>query len=107
VVHGATAKSHDERLHSVFKVMAKHHLPLNGEKCVFAAPAIEFLGFRLSADGTYPLHSNTAAIHRVPDPTSAAQVASFLGMTAYYLRFLPQYSSTTAPLQKLLKQDEP
>jgi len=107
VVHGATATRHNERLHSVFRVMAKHHLTLTGKKCVFAAPAIEFVGFRLSADGMYPLHSNTAVIHRVPEPTSAAQVASFLGMTAYYLCFLPQYSSTTTPLRKQLKQDEP
>jgi len=55
VVHGATIKSHDECLHSVFSAMAKHHLILNSEKGVFAAPAIEFTGCRLSADGTYPL----------------------------------------------------
>lgn len=107
VVHGATAESHDERLHSVFSAMAKHHLTLNSEKCVFATPSIEFVGFRLSAEGIYPLQSNTEAIHRLPEPTTAAQVASFLGMTAYYLRFLPQYSATTAPLRKLLKRDEP
>jgi len=28
-------------------------------------------------------------------------------MTAYYLRFLPQYSATMAPLHKLLKKDAP
>ncbi|KAJ8332635.1 hypothetical protein SKAU_G00424240 [Synaphobranchus kaupii] len=105
VVHGATAESHDEHLHSVFSAMAKHHLTLNGEKCIFAAPS--FVGFRLLADGTYPLLSNTEAIHRLPEPTSATQVACFLGMTAYYLRFLPHYSAMTAPLRKLLKQDEP
>jgi len=80
---------------------------LNGEKGVFATPAIKFVGLSLSCDSTYPLHSNTVAIHRVPEPTSAAQVASFLGMTAYYLHFLPQYSATTVPLRKMLKQDEP
>ncbi|KAJ8332651.1 hypothetical protein SKAU_G00424400 [Synaphobranchus kaupii] len=105
VVHGATAESHDERLHSVFSAMAKHHLTLNGEKCVFAAPS--FVGFRFSADGTYPLLSNTEAIHRLPEPTSAAQVASFLGMTAYYLRFLPHYSAQLLVQTMLLKQDEP
>ena len=57
VVHGATVESHDECLHRVFSALAKHHLTLNGEKCVFAAPAIEFVGFRLSADGIYALHS--------------------------------------------------
>ncbi|KAJ8007735.1 hypothetical protein DPEC_G00097290 [Dallia pectoralis] len=35
------------------------------------------------------------------------QLASFLGMTAYYMRFLPQYSSVTAPLRMLLRQDAP
>ncbi|KAJ8332617.1 hypothetical protein SKAU_G00424060 [Synaphobranchus kaupii] len=105
VVHGATTESHDERLHSVFSAMAKHHLTLNGEKSVFTAPS--FVGFRISADGSYPLLSNTEAIHRLPEPTSTAQVACFLGMTAYYLCFLPHYSAMTAPLRKLLKQDEP
>ena len=28
-------------------------------------------------------------------------------MTAYYLRFLPNYSQTTAPLRQLLKKEEP
>jgi len=94
VVHRATIKSHDKRLHSVFSAMAKHHLTLNSEQCVFAAPAIKFVGFHLSAD---------ACIHHVPEPTSAAQVASFLAMIPYYLCFLTQYSATTVPLGKLLK----
>ena len=70
------AESHNKHLHSMFGAMAKHYLKLNGEKCVFAALAIELVGFHLSADGTYPLHSNTEGIHRVPDSTSAAQLAS-------------------------------
>lgn len=28
-------------------------------------------------------------------------------MTGYYLKFLPHYSATTAPLQRLLRKDEP
>ncbi|KAJ7998292.1 hypothetical protein DPEC_G00221180 [Dallia pectoralis] len=51
--------------------------------------------------------SNVAAISAVPNPTTASQLASFLGMTAYYMRFLPQYSSVTAPLMMLLRQDAP
>lgn len=35
------------------------------------------------------------------------QVTSFLGMSAYYLCFLPQYSATTAPLCHLLKKEKP
>ncbi|KAJ7998311.1 hypothetical protein DPEC_G00221380 [Dallia pectoralis] len=78
---------------------------MNTEKCTFSIPAIDFVGFRVSADGISPLQSNVAAISAVPNPTTASQLASFLGMTAYYMRFLPQYSYVTAPLRMLLRQD--
>ncbi|KAJ8332549.1 hypothetical protein SKAU_G00423380 [Synaphobranchus kaupii] len=107
VVHGPTPALHDEHLHQVLSVLAKHNLTLNEEKCVFSVAAVEFVGFRLTAEGLSPLHSNVDAVQRLPEPTCPAQVASFLGMTAYYLRFLPQYSTTTAPLRELLKKDVP
>ncbi len=51
--------------------------------------------------------ANVDAILAIPEPSSAVQVASFLGMTGYYLKFLPHYSATTAPLRRLLRKDEP
>lgn len=48
VVHGNTLVVHDACLHRVMEALAKHHLMLNGEKCVFVAPAIEYVGFHLS-----------------------------------------------------------
>lgn len=107
VVHGPGQATHDARLHRVFVALTKHHLTLNGEKCLFSVPTVDFIGFRLSADGIAPLSSNVDEIQRIPEPTSTTQVASFLGMTAYYLRFLPNYSQTTAPLRQLLKKEEP
>ncbi len=107
VIHGPTTESHDERLSRVLAALAKHKLTLNSEKCVFSAPTIEYVGFRLSADGITPLQSNVDAIQAIPEPSSAVQVASFLGMTGYYLKFLPHYSATTAPLRRLLRKDEP
>ncbi|KAJ8356569.1 hypothetical protein SKAU_G00193630 [Synaphobranchus kaupii] len=58
VVHGPTPALHDEHLHQVLSVLAKHNLTLNEEKCVFSVAAVEFLGFRLTAEGLSPLHSN-------------------------------------------------
>lgn len=107
VIHGATPQMHDERLHRVFAAMSEHRLTLNTEKCVFSAPAIEYVGFRVSADGISPLQSNVEAILAIPEPSSATQLASFLGMTGYYLKFLPHYSATTAPLRRLLHKEEP
>lgn len=107
VVHGPTSDVHDERLTMVFAALSKHKLTLNSEKCVLSASSVEFVGFHLSARGVAPLQSNVDAIQAIPEPSSAAEVASFLGMTGYYLKFLPHYSETTAPLRELLRKDVP
>ncbi len=86
VVRVAEIQTHNDRLNRVASAFMEHNFTLNAEKYKFATSAIDFVGFRL---------------------TSTSQVASFLGMTAYYLRFLPQYSWTTVPLRHLLKTDEP
>ena len=107
VVHGATTAIHDGCLQSVFIALAKHGLTLNGSKCVFSVLAIEYVGFRLSTEGISPLLSNVEAILSIPEPILAAQLASFLGMIGYYMKFMPQYSAITAPLCQLLRRDEP
>ncbi|KAJ8014581.1 hypothetical protein DPEC_G00017120 [Dallia pectoralis] len=107
VVHGPDVDTHNARLEQVFESLSRHHVTLNTEKCTFSAPATDFVKFRVSADGISPLQSNVAAISAVPNPTTASQLASFLGMTAYYMSFLPQYSSVTAPLRMLLRQEAP
>ena len=107
IVHAPDQATHDARLHSVFEALTKHHITLNADKCLLTAPAVDFLGFRLSAEGIVPLSSSIEVVLRIPEPTSVSKVASFLGMTAYYLRFLPHYSDTTAPLRRLLRKDEP
>ncbi len=97
VIHGPTTESHDERLSRVLAALAKHKLTLNSEKFVFSAPTIKYVGFRLSADGITPLQSNVDAIQAIPEPSSAVQVASFFGMTGYYLKFLPHCSANHCP----------
>ncbi len=60
-----------------------------------------------SAEGIVPLLSSIEAVQGIPEPTSSSQVASFLGMTLYYMCFLPHYSNMTAPLRRLLRKDAP
>lgn len=107
VVHGETSASHDKCLSRVLDALTHHNLTLNGEKCIFAAFTIEFMGFHLTSDGLSPLHSNVEAVMRLPESSCPAQLSSILGMTAYYLCFLPHNSETTALLCALIKQDAP
>ncbi|KMQ90497.1 hypothetical protein RF55_6956 [Lasius niger] len=44
-------------------------------------------------------------IVNMPRPTSNDDVRRFLGMVTYYVRFIPNISTITAPLRQLLKKN--
>ncbi len=73
VVHGKDVATHDECLRRVFTALSRHNLTLNTEKCVFAAPAIDFVGLRVSSSGIAPLQVPTLEGHS--QPSSANLVA--------------------------------
>ena len=70
-------------------------------------PEVEYLGHCISADGLKPLESKVRAIVEAPTPKNTTELKSFLGLLNYYRKFLPQLSSTLAPLNKLLRSNEP
>ncbi len=78
VVHAEDIQTHNDRLNRVASALMEHNFTLNAEKCTFTT-AIDFVGFRLTARGIAPLQSNIEAIHRIPEPSSTSQVASFFG----------------------------
>ena len=39
-------------------------------------------------------------------PTLVHEVQSFLGLTGYYRRFIPDFSNIVKPMTKLLQKDE-
>lgn len=87
---------HDERLSKVFDALAKHHLTLNSDEFLFAAPAIEFVGFKLSTEDILPLNSNVEALQSIPQ-TNFASAGGFLSMNdGLLLEFLPPTTATTA-----------
>ncbi len=107
IVHAPNAVIHEKSLRATFAALSHRNLTLNMDKCLFVKPGVDFVGFHVSAECLSPLHSNIEAIHQVPESSSAAQVASFQGMTTSYMCFLPQYSTITYPLCQLLKKDAP
>jgi hypothetical protein len=56
VVHGSTPAVHYQRLTWVIDTLASRHLTMIGEKCIFSASEVEFVGFRLIPGGLSLLH---------------------------------------------------
>ena len=68
------------------------------------APSVEYLGHVIDAAGLHPTKAKVKAITEAPDPKNVAELRSFLGLINYYGKFLPNLSSTLAPMYKLLQQ---
>ena len=102
-----TGEDDAEHLHTLELVLSRLEaagLRLKKEKCAFLMPSVEYLGHTIAADGLYPTKEKTRAIVEAPTPQDVSQLRSFLGMINYYSKFLPNLSSTLAPLYRLLEK---
>ncbi|GFY70397.1 retrovirus-related Pol polyprotein from transposon 297 [Trichonephila inaurata madagascariensis] len=52
-----------------------------------------------------PPLSKTLAVRKFPQPTTLRQVQSFLGLTGYFRKSIPEYSKIAKPLSDLLRKD--
>ena len=74
-------------------------------KCSFAVPEINVFGHIVSEKGVRPDIAKVEAIKNAPRPTTASEVRSFLGLTNYCARYIPDCSTITFPLRQLTKND--
>lgn len=80
-------------------------LRLNKSKCVFAAPAVEFLGHKIDGNGIHKSDKHIEAIRDAPRPTTMEELQLFLGKASYYNSFIPNLSTRSRPLRNILVQD--
>lgn len=92
------------RLRELFEALAKAGLTLKPEKCKFGVDQVDFLGFRISAEGVKPGLNKVQAIEKFDTPEDLHEVRRFLGLSGFFRRFVPGYASIAVPLQKLTKQ---
>ena len=62
-------------------------------------------GHIVSEKGVRPDIAKVEAVKNAPHPTTASEVRSFLGLTNYCARYIPDYSTITFPLRQLTKND--
>ncbi|UYV83435.1 K02A2.6-like [Cordylochernes scorpioides] len=93
-------------LECVLQRIQEAGLKLRKDKCSFLAPSLEYLGHKIAKEGLQPLPSKVEAIQGAPSPTNLTELRAFLGLLTYYSRFIPNMSSTLAPLYNLLKNEQ-
>lgn len=105
IIIAKTLKEAFEKLKLVLEVAAQHGLIIKWEKCQFLKTTVEYLGHVISQGTVKPSELKTLAVQNFPMPRSAKGVQSFLGLTGYFRKFIPNYSLIARPLTDLLKKD--
>ena len=95
--------SHLEHVQNVIDLLRLHGLSINPDKCVFAAPAMDFYGMRVSGSGCIPLTKHTEIISAFPHPTDKKGLQRFLGILNFYRRFIKAAAGLLCPLTEALK----
>ena len=105
IVYGRVQQEHDCNLQAVLAALKEAGLQLNTEKCHFNQKSLQFLGHVVSAQGLLPNEDHIKAITEAPAPSVATTLRSFLGLTAWYAKFVQNYASLVEPMRDCLRDD--
>ena len=93
---------HVSDLRSVFKVLRKHKLRLNGSKCSFGDDSGKFLGYMVTHCGIEVNPDQIKAINDLQPPRNPKEVQKLIGMTAALNRFISRFANRCRPFFQLL-----
>ncbi|GFU41146.1 retrovirus-related Pol polyprotein from transposon 297 [Trichonephila clavipes] len=105
VIPAANKSQALEYLKIVLEVAYDYGLENFFKKCQFLHNTIEFLGHIIENGRLFPSPSKTKAVINYPDLKNIKDVHRFLGLTGYFKKFLPSYSTIAKPLRDLFRKD--
>lgn len=105
VILTSTFEQHLIILTKVLDRLIEAGLTLNREKCHFCMSELRYLGFIVDERGLRCDPSKVSAILDIPSPKNVHEVRRFVGMSAWYRRFVPDFSTIVAPLTNLTKKN--
>ena len=105
IVFSRTLEEHFRNLETVFRRLREAGLKLKLKKCSFVKNSVPYLGHIVSADGLATDPKKISAMKNFPPPRNVKQLQTFLGLTNYYRRFVPNFAQVAHPLTELTKKD--
>jgi hypothetical protein len=102
LILGETLLEHHAKLREIFEQFRKFNIKIEPDKCEFFRPEFTYLGHVISKDGVKPDPKKIEAVVRFPVPEKEKDVKAFLGLTGYYRKFIPHFSTIAKHLTTLL-----
>ena len=96
---------HLKHLDLVLTCLKEEGLTIQAAKSQLGMNTCKFLGHVVGKGGTQ--QAKNRAVEEFRQPLNKSDVRAFLGLVGSYLKFIPAFSSTTAPLTDLTKKSYP
>ncbi|XP_054288024.1 uncharacterized protein K02A2.6-like [Macrosteles quadrilineatus] len=105
IVHGSTIEECSENLQACLQRLSDYNLHVNRNKCSFFQEKIEYLGRVVEFNKISKSPTKILAVQQMPRPSNTEEVKRLLGLVSYYSRFIPDASTITYPLRRLLQKN--
>lgn len=100
-VMSETADEHMEHLEIVAEELRKLGLKTRLSKCNFFAKRVKYLGHIVTPDGFHPDQKYVAKVLQFKKPTNKDELARYLGMVNWLLKFIPNLAQAKAILERI------
>uniref|UniRef100_A0ABD2WBS4 RNA-directed DNA polymerase n=1 Tax=Trichogramma kaykai TaxID=54128 RepID=A0ABD2WBS4_9HYME len=94
-------------LEKVLAALKKANLQINRDKSEFLCSEVKYLGYVVDSGGLRVDMEKVKPIVDYPAPVNTKQLKRFLGMIAWYGRFIKNAAELKTPLTELLRKDRP
>ena len=107
VIHGFAWEEHLSQIRAVLGCLCKAGLTAKPQKCQFGMAKCVYLGHRVGGGTIEPDPCKIEAVREFPVPKTKKDVRQFLGLTVYYRKFIPGYSTIANPLNEATQKSAP
>ena len=106
ICHGSDIEECTRNLIACLERLRENDLHLNRAKCSFFKESISYLGHVVSHNQIQKCPAKIQAVSQMPRPKDVGELRRFLGLVTYYSRFIPDFSSKSYLLRRLLRKGE-
>ena len=97
IIFGETLQELHAKLREIFQKLRQFNLKIEPDKRERLNTELNYLGHVVTSEGVKPDPEKVKEIKNFPIPKNTTDVKSFLALTGYYRKFIPQFSKIANP----------
>ena len=101
IIGSSSADQHYDHLRQLCERLHETGLVINATKSIFGVASLNFLAHHVNNNGISIPRERADAIIRYPKPTTVDELECFMGIVAYFYRFIHHASGRMSPLYKM------